>query len=322
MNKKSEYIKSPLNYTGNKHRLLDDIISKIPKNTKSMLDLFCGGTSVGLNSNLEEVIFIDSNVHLINLLKFLKENSFEYIIKNLEKYIKKYNLTNSYRNTYKFYKEKISEAYNNNGLSPLNKNGYVLLRRDYNELKNKNTKKANTMLYLLMLYAFNNDFRFNRQGEFNLPVGKTDLNTINVNKLEKYSKFISDKNFKYLNLSFEDKKTKEIIEDVDFIYIDPPYLITTAVYNETGGWTPEKEVKLLSLLSELIANNKNFILSNVLRKGERCNVLLKDWLEKNKEFIEVEYLDINYKSASYNKKDRNTKEQEIIVYNKNLIIRE
>ena len=39
------------------------------------------------------------------------------------------------------------------------------------------------MLYVLVLYGFNNDMRFNSNNEFNLPVGKTDLNKSNLRKI-------------------------------------------------------------------------------------------------------------------------------------------
>lgn len=314
-----KYIKSPLNYTGNKHKLLNEIIPRIPLKTKKILDLFCGGTTVGLNSQVEEVIFIDKNKNLINLLIFFKNNKFDYIIEKLEEEIEKYNLTNSYRNTYKYYKDKIKfeklEVNENNGLRVLNKDGYLKLRNDYNLLENKESEEANIKLYLLLLYAFNNDIRFNQRGEFNLPVGKTDLNITNVKKLKKYLDYIEKKKYIYLCMSFNEDRIKDIIEKVDFVYLDPPYLITTAVYNESDGWTEKDEIKLLELLDYFLKINKPFILSNILCKGNKYNKYLKQWIKENEEKILIEYVDINYKSASYNKKNREIKDVEIIVHN-------
>lgn len=309
-----KYVKSPLNYTGNKHRILGEILNKIPKNTHKMLDLFSGGTSVGLNSNINEVIFIDNNIRLINLLIFFKNHDYEFIVQNIERLIKKYGLTNSFRNSYEFYKRKITDN-PNNGLKSLNKSGYLKLREDYNNLLNKNTKKANIMLYLLILYSFNNDIRFNSEGKFNLPVGKTDFNKANINKLSNYLNFIKNKNFEYMCLDFEDIKIKEIAKKVDFIYMDPPYLITTAVYNESKGWDENREKKLLQLIDYFIQENKLFILSNILQRGEKINTILEAWIKKNKNKIEVEYIDYSYKSSSYNKKNREIVEKEIIIYN-------
>lgn len=315
----NEYIRSPLNYTGNKHKLLKEIIPKIPIKAQKILDLFCGGTSVGLNSKVEEVIFIDKNEKLINLLKFFQKNKFEYILKKLEEEVDKYDLTNSYKNTYKYYKEKIKQEKldenENNGLRSLNRVGYLKLREDYNSLEDKDSEEANIKLYLLMLYAFNNDMRFNHYGNFNLPVGKTDLNNANIKKLKIYLEYIEKKKFEYICMNFNEIKIKKIIEKVDFVYLDPPYLITTAVYNESDGWKENDEIKLLELLDYLLKINKPFILSNVLCKGDKYNEYLNKWIKQNKSKILVEYLDMNYKSASYNKKNRITKEVEIIVHN-------
>lgn len=68
-----------------------------------------------------------------------------------------------------------NDANANNGLKDYNSKGFYKMRADYNALQDKNTDEANTLLYMLMVYAFNNDIRFNSEGHFNLPVGKTDL---------------------------------------------------------------------------------------------------------------------------------------------------
>ena len=116
-------------------------------------------------------------------------------------------------------------------------------------------------------------------------------------------------------LDFEDIKIKEIVRKVDFIYMDPPYLITTAVYNESKGWDENREKKLLQLIDYFIQENKLFILSNILQRGEKINTILEAWIKKNKNKIEVEYIDYSYKSSSYNKKNREIVEKEIIIYN-------
>ena len=63
-------MKSPINYTGNKYRLLEEIKKRSPHKIKKMLDLFCGSGTVGLNFETEETFFVDNNIYLINLLKY------------------------------------------------------------------------------------------------------------------------------------------------------------------------------------------------------------------------------------------------------------
>ena len=134
-----KFIKSPINYTGNKYRLLPQFWDYFPSNMKTFVDLFCGGATVGINIDAEEIIMIDNNPRIIKLLKFLAEENIEDLINNIEKLIKKYNLTYSAKYGYKSYKK---ETIDNNGLKEFNKTGFYQLRSDYNSLKNKNTNKA------------------------------------------------------------------------------------------------------------------------------------------------------------------------------------
>lgn len=54
-------VKSPLNSTGNKYRIIDQINKYFPEKIDCMIDLFCGGATVGLNTNAKKVIFVDNN---------------------------------------------------------------------------------------------------------------------------------------------------------------------------------------------------------------------------------------------------------------------
>lgn len=299
-------MKSPINYTGNKYRLLEEIKKRSPRKIKKMLDLFCGSGTVGLNFETEETFFVDNNIYLINLLKYLNEISFEKLVFKIEKLINKYNLTNSYKNKISYSKSEFKEK---------NQNGYLNLRKHYNLLINKNTSKANIMLFLLLLYSFNGNMRFNKKEEFNMPLGKTDLNKTTIKKLKIFFEKTKGKKLNYLCEDFCNEKIKEIIKKVDFIYIDPPYLITTAVYNETNNWNEEKEKNLLKLIDYIISIKKPFILSNVIEKAGKENIILKKWLQKNVEKVNLDYINFSYGNAHYHKKDKSNSEIEVMIYN-------
>lgn len=303
-------MKTPLNYTGNKSRIIDQIKEHMPKKNGVFVDLFCGGGSVGLSMDAKKIFLIDNNKYVIELLKHLSGFKFETLIKRLEKIIDRYNLTYTAKFGYGKYIKKKSD---NNGYKIFNEKGFYKMRADFNRQTDKFSKKSLDLLYMLLLYGFNNDLRFNAKGEYNLPAGKTDLNKMNIKKLKDFIQIKKQKNIEFIHGSFEDKKIKEIILESDFLYMDPPYLITNAVYNENGGWNEFEEKKLLNLLSELNKKNKKFILSNVLSTKEKENSLLSNFIKQEK--VEIINIDYHYKSSSYNKKNRNLLEREVIIKN-------
>ncbi|WP_161937612.1 DNA adenine methylase, partial [Mycoplasmopsis gallinarum] len=112
-------IKSPLNYTGNKYRILEQMQPHFPREIDCMVDLFCGGATVGLNVNARKVIFVDKDERIINLLIFLSKQIFEQFLLKCEEIIDKYSLSYSYKNGYKFYRNMCKDENTNNGLNKL-----------------------------------------------------------------------------------------------------------------------------------------------------------------------------------------------------------
>lgn len=308
----SNFIKSPINYTGNKYRILPQITKYFPKKINIFVDLFCGGATVGFNVNANHIILIDGNPKVINLLKTLACEDIKKIIKEIEANIKKYNLSYSLKNTYAYYRQN-GYVVGNNGLKKYNRDGFYKLRDDYNNLKNKNSFKANIMLYTLMVYGFNNDLRFNSDGNYNLPIGKTDFNKNNYDKLVSYNERAKNISYEFICADFRSNEVKKIIDTADFIYCDPPYLITTAVYNENHGWSEHEEIDLLSLLKYVSDNKKQFALSNVLKKVNKTNIILESWIKENN--FNKHNIEYHYRSASYNKKNRDGKEEEVLITN-------
>lgn len=308
-----KYIKSPLNYTGNKYRILEQITKFFPDEINCMVDLFCGGATVGLNTNAKKIIFVDSNEKVIQLLVYLAKQNFDDFINECEKTIDKYGLSFSYKYGYKIYREKCQNKNDNNGLKDYNSIGFYKLREDYNKIKDKTTDKANMMLYLLMVYAFNNDIRFNSDGEFNLPVGKTDLNRMNIEKVKAYIDKVSVIETEFVCMSFTDTRFQNIISQADFVYMDPPYLIGDAVYNSM--WNNAMEHRLLDFIDGLIARKINFALSNVLKKVGKTNEPLSYWTHLRGDQIIVNHITYNYRSSSYNKITRDAKEEEVLITN-------
>ena len=161
-------VKSPLNYTGGKYKILNQIIPIFPKNLDLFVDLFSGGANVGIN--VKRIVCVDKQKEIIRVMNLFKKYEDGYIIDTLEKLIDKYELSNSLLNGYEIY-----NCTSDKGLGSYNKNKYMQLRNDYNKIKNDSIEK-DFLFLILVIYGFNNQIRFNSNGEFNMPVGKRDFN--------------------------------------------------------------------------------------------------------------------------------------------------
>lgn len=300
-------IQSPLNYTGGKYKLLPQIIPLFPKEINCFVDLFCGGCNVGINVYAERYIYNDSCVPLISLYSVMHTMKPEKFIKKIETIIKNYNLSDVKVYGYDFYNCNSSQ-----GLGSYNKDKFVKLRNDFNALRVKNSDYY-IMLYVLIVFAFNNQIRFNRNGEFNLPPGKRDFNQKMHSKLEKFLEIIQNQNASFLHNDFR-KIEIETLTNRDLVYADPPYLITCAAYNEQGGWTESDEKDLLQLLDELSRRNVKFALSNVLESKGKENNILKQWIESRPNYKMID-LNYSYNNSSYQRKNREQKTREILVVN-------
>ena len=270
--KKEELIKSPLNYVGGKYKLLPQILPYFPDNINTFVDLFGGGFNVGINIEAKQIICNDLETVVIDLFKELKSLSSEEALKILKDTIEKY------------------------GLSKTNEEGFKKIREDYN----KGDRSWN-MFYAMLTHAFNYQIRFNKQGEYNMPFGR-NRSSFNPNLEKNFIKFIDklgEINVIFFNSDFNKIKI-DMLGENDFVYCDPPYLVTCASYNEQDGWNETKERELLELLDNLNARGIKFALSNVLENKGKTNEILKVWTEK----YNVHYLNYSYGNCNYHAKDK------------------
>lgn len=296
-------IASPLNYTGGKAKLLEQIKPLFPLQINNFIDLFCGGCNVGINVEAGKYLYNDINSELIGLFKTLQTVDIKDLLKDLNRLIKKYELSNTDKNGYEFY-----GTNSNDGLADYNKVPYSNLKKDFNNYKEVDLLHYE-MLYLLIVFGFNNQIRFNSKGEFNLPVGKRDFNKQIKKKLICFSSKLKNQNAEFLNLDFKKYEFKEN----DFIYADPPYLITTASYNENGGWSKSKEKELLDYLKKADVKGVKFALSNVLTHKGKINDLLIEWANKNN--FNIHHLNKNYNNSNYHTSNKDKKTDEVLITN-------
>ena len=302
----SEIVKSPLNYTGGKYRILNQIIPIFPKELDLFIDLFSGGSNVGINVNAKKIVCVDKQKEIIRVMELFKKYEDGYIIDKLEKIIDKYELSNSLLNGYEAYK-----CTSDKGLGSYNKNRYVELRNDYNNIKNDSIEK-DFLFLTLVIYGFNNQIRFNSNGEFNMPVGKRDLNNSLRKKLKSFITKLKIKDIEFVNSDFREFAIET--NENSLVYCDPPYFLGTASYNENGGWTKQDEKDLLNYLTILDSKGIKFALSNVIEHKGSKHEMLETWIKKHN--YNIHYITCDYNNSNYHKKEvNNNKTVEVLITN-------
>ena len=279
-----EYIKSPLNYTGGKFKLLPQLLDLFPKDINTFVDLFGGGGNVAVNVEAKHIIYNDIVWHIPEMLQAFRSYGAEKSLEQIDSYIAEYELTKE------------------------NKEGYLALRERYNS----SNPMDPIMLYTLICYAFNWQIRFNSKQEYNMPFGK-DRSSFNPALREKFVTFVNrlqEIDIEFFHNDFRKIKVDRLGSN-DFVYCDPPYLITVASYNENGGWGERDEIDLLAKLDAVDKAGGKFALSNVLESGGKENTILKEWAKK----YGVNYLDHTYSNCSYHKKDKESKDVEVLITN-------
>ena len=273
MKENNNYIKSPINYSGGKYRLLKQIMPLFPTNINTFVDLFCGAGTVGINVNANKIISNDYINYLPELFNTWKNKSLDEINKYIDKTIKE------------------------NDLSPLNKEAFENFRNKYNETKNIED------LFILICYSFNFQIRFNNSQKYNSSFGK-EASTMNDNIRSNVNKFVTaihNKNINFQCADFREFDFKQLKQD-DVVYCDPPYLISGAVYQDGKrgfkGWNQQDDIDLYNILDELNSRNVKFALSNMLESKGNKNEYLIEWSQK----YNIHNLSMNYNSANYQRK--------------------
>lgn len=258
-------IESPLNYTGSKSKMVGIIKEHLPNTPiETFVDAFGGGFNVGINIPSQKNIYNDINPFVTGLVKSFSSDTYSYLL-YVSRLISKYKL------------------------SPDDKNGYLALRKKYNEtpIEQRDPK----MLYTLILYGFQQQIRFNMSHEFNNPAGSRWFNDRLLSKFITFARCSQSKHVDYVSTSFEN-----LIDNVTtetFVYADPPYRSTLGVYNDGRrgfeGWTIKHEQELCSFLDRIDEIGASFMLSYVFDVDDFHNDEMTKWAtDKQYNIIDVQ----------------------------------
>lgn len=278
-------VASPMNYIGGKAKLLPQILPLFPDKINTFYDVFTGSGNISANITAKQIKANDLNHYVIQILEMFKNWDTNKILKHIDDLIGLYNLSKE------------------------NKDGFLKLRQDYN--KNPNP----IALYTLVCYSFNYQFRFNNNHEYNNPFGanRSCFSDKLREKLICFTNKLKQQNISFHTNAFDDFLSTQEFKDDDFVYLDPPYLITTGSYNDGNrgfkDWTLKQENKLYEVLNTLDSNNVKWALSNVIEHKGLINQSLLDF---SKNFT-VHPLHNSYANSSYN--TTRTQSIEVLVTN-------
>ena len=271
--KLSKPLRSPLFYVGDKYKLMTQLTNLFPQDIQSYFEPFCGGGSSFLNVKARRYYLNDIDGKLILLHEFLqsKAHNERLFFDEIFALIKHYGLSCSLLGIIP--PVALRKEFKKTYFARFNKNAYLQMRADFNADKNDIAR-----LYLLLIYGFNRFLRFNAKGEFNLPVGNVDFNTNVFNALNGYFSFCKGKKMEFFNADYVEFLSKFEFKKDDFIYFDPPYLISDSEYNKL--WSDDKEREFYAFLDELNAKGVRFGLTNLLTHKGRHNALLENFARK------------------------------------------
>lgn len=295
---KNNYIASPLNYTGNKRRLVPQLLPLFPKRITTYIELFAGSCVMAANVSANKYVFNDLLGDVLDLVKLIIDSDSDELIKKIRDITAEFKVDNRNQNRENFLK---------------------LL--DYYNTENREL----FVLFALVSASYSNQLRFSQEAKLN---GKSSVNKSFQSKDKKLSlswgeRFFNDN--QALNLrnfanamrgkDLEYHKTDFTLVNLDgldsesLVYLDPPYLLTDTGY--TKSWSSYHEQRLLNYIDDLHSKGIRFALSNVIESKGLTHTQLVDWSKK----YNVHYLDVSYKNASHQRKDKTSPDVEVLITN-------
>ncbi len=264
-------LRSPFFYVGDKHKLIKEIRQYFPQKINTFAEPFVGGGSVFMNVQAKKYCLNDIDSYIIKLHKHLNKcaDNPDKLFALIYKLVCHYGLSRSYKED--IIPQELKHSFKKTYFARFNKAAYEKMRNDFNQSSRKNM----TLLYLLLIYGFNRMLRFNKNGKFNLPVGNVDFNANVVTTLNEYFGQVLQKRPTWHNKDYKSFIKRLDLSEQDFVYLDPPYLITYSEYNKL--WNEKNEKELLVLLDKLNDKGIRFAISNITHYKGRENTIFINW---------------------------------------------
>lgn len=253
----AKHLVSPIVYMGSKRRLMEQLMDEFPGGIDTFYDVFGGSGTVALNAPSQHVLLNEFNTPVYQMHEYFIHTPFIEIQQDMQDLVVKYG------------------------------DGKKLTEQQFKDLRDIYNKpqpedRDVKILHLLVYFSFQKMFRFNQDGGFNTSFNnrvKSLPNRDYFSKLYSYSEVLLSKGVQLQNKDFRDIDYTALTSQ-DFVYFDPPYLITEAMYNT--GWGEQDDRDLYQLIQELDSRGIRFGLSNVIHHKGRTNHILKEFAEDPK----------------------------------------
>lgn len=280
----SPYIQPLFAYMGNKSKPLNYLKPLMPKGLENMnfVDLFTGAGTVAINIDAKRILMNDISKFMIGIYEGLSATPPKQGWAKICQIVDKYHL------------DADSPEY------------FDQCRIEYNI---KEAYYAGSYWYwglALAYHSFNrNTVAHNQAGDLNSAYGykKCDMEVAQ----RRFFPFAEKMYLGNYELSCKDFR-KAIPEDMKpeetFVYVDPPYWITSAGYNKI--WHEEDEIALYQYLDDLHKRGYRWMLSNVTENKQEKNHILIAWLKEHEGEYHVEILPRSYNNCTANSKNIGT----------------
>ena len=292
-----------LKWVGGKTQILDNVLSKVPKEFNNYHELFLGGGSVllavlslqkqGKIVIKNKIYAYDINETLIHVYKHIQNNK-DVLFGHIERYINEYDSLDGTEINRK--PATIDEA------KTSKESYYYWIRNKYNTIDDKSSVERSALFMIINKLCFRGMYREGPKG-YNVPYGhyKTTPTIITREDLDVVSDLIQDVVFECCGFETSIKKSVK----GDFVYLDPPYAPENAksfVGYVANGFSIDAHNNLFDGVKSLKKKKINFAMSNAK----------VDFVMDN--FKDCQYEDIVARRA-INSKDPSATTMEVIVYN-------
>lgn len=216
----TKYINSPFQWAGSKNKALGHLLPVLEKYRRhTFVEPFVGAMNVALNFKANEYVFGDLNKDLVNSYRVIKNNTEEYV-----------------SSCEKLFKEGFEQYYTN--------------RDAFNNTDQWTVERAALFQYLNK-HGFNGLCRYNKKGEYNVPVGTVDKpKSVPVQQIQVVAELLKTQHLMMCAEFGSMFNLAEQLEDA-LVYCDPPYVPLTSEFDYTGeGFTFEQQQELKGLAKE------------------------------------------------------------------------